>query len=247
MQMIFMKKVVIISFLFAVFFSAKSQTAIYGTLDDAYRDFMIKSHTQFDKLILNDFMGVGGEKRFMSNYWLEGEATNNFEVSISRPYKFNYDFLGHELHAKWKDTSIVVNTNYVRRFLLIDNFGEHVFVKAASIDPQGKYFFESLAYDATSKDSGKVQLLKLRTIKKIKANKNDYVANFNGDFSDELDETIEYYLVTPQKSYSKVKLNKRSILDALGTEYKAKADAFFKSGTINNESSAAALIRIINQ
>lgn len=242
-----MKKILILSLLIAGFVTSRSQTAIYGTLDDAYRDFMIKSHTQFDKLILNDFMGVGGDKRFMNNYWLEGVATNNFEVSISKPYKFNYDFLGHELHAKWKDTSIVVNTNYVRRFALIDNAGEHVFVKAEVIDPQGKYFFESLAFDTDSKDSGKVQLLKLRTIKKIKANKNDYVANFNGDFSDELDETIEYFILKPNKSYSKVKLTKRSIQDALGSEFKSKSDAFFKNSSVSDEATAASLIRTINQ
>lgn len=242
-----MKKILILSLLIAGFVTSRSQTAIYGTLDDAYRDFMIKSHTQFDKLILNDFMGVGGDKRFMNNYWLEGVATNNFEVSISKPYKFNYDFLGHELHAKWKDTSIVVNTNYVRRFALIDNAGEHIFVKAEAIDPKSKYFFESLAFDADSKDSGKVQLLKLRTIKKIKANKNDYVANFNGDFSDELDETIEYFILKPNKSYSKVKLTKRSIQDALGSEFKSKSDAFFKNSSVSDEATAASLIRTINQ
>ena len=242
-----MKKILFFLLLASGIISAKSQTAIYGTLDDAYRDFMIKSHTQFDKLILNDFMGVGGDKRFMNNYWLEGVATNNFEVSISKPYKFNYDFLGHELHAKWKDTTIVVNTNYVRRFALIDNAGEHVFVKSAQLDPQGKYFFESLAFDADSKDSGKVQLLKLRTIKRIKANKNDYVANFNGDFSDELDETIEYYIVKPTNETTKVKLSRRSIQEALGTAYKAKADAFFKNGSVSDEISAASLIRAINQ
>lgn len=241
-----MKKILFGAILLILAGQSQAQSAIYGTLDDVYRDFMVSSHTQFTKQIQNDFLGVGGDKRFMDNYWLKGGATNNFDVVISGRYLFNYDFLGQELHAKWKDTTIVVNTNYVKRFFLVQNEVPHYFVKSPVLDPQGKYFYESLAFDESAKDSAKVQLLKLRTIKKLKANKNDYVANFSGDFSDNLDNNIEYFIVNPDNTYTKIKLNKKALIAAL-PKYKDRAEAYFKQVSSFNEETAAGLIRAINQ
>ncbi len=243
-----MKKAFLSLFLLSVFFSSKSQLLIHGDLEDVYRNFMVQAHTQFSKSILNDFLGAGGTDRFESAQWLRGGATNNFEVTISQNYLFNYDYLAHELHAKWRDTSIVVNTNYVKRFFLEENLITHTFVKSPVVDPSGKYFFESLAYDEPSKDSGVVQLLRLRTIKVVKNNRNDYLANFSGDYTDKMDNKIEYFIVLPNSSFTKVKINKSSISEALGAANKAKVDAFFKqaSGKFTEEQ-AAALIRYINQ
>ncbi len=220
---------------------------MYGGLEDGYRSFMLNSHSQFNKGVLNDFLGVGGGNRFMNNQWLIGGATNNFEVTISGDYYFNYDFMGHELHAKWKDTTIIVNTNYIKRFFLLNENVTHNFVKSPQIDPPGKYFFESLGFNEETNDSGKVvQLLKLRVVKQIKANKNDYLANFSGDYSDKLDNDIDFYIVLPDGNYSKVKLTKKSLSSAL-SKYKEKVNEFFKNNSNLNEQTAGDLIRSINQ
>ncbi len=243
-----MKKAILSLMLGSIFFTAQSQLLIHGDLEDVYRNFMVQAHTQFSKSIQNDFLGVGGADRFESSQWLPGGATNNFEVTISKNYLFNYDFLAHELHAKWKDTSIVVNTSYVKRFYLEENLVTHTFVKSPAIDPAGKYFFESLAYDENSKDSGVIQLLKLRTIKVVKNNRNDYLSNFSGDYTDKMDNKYEYFVVMPNNTFTKVKLNKSAVSDALGAAHKAKVDAFFKQmdGKFNDEQ-AAELIRYINR
>lgn len=241
-----MKKILLGVFIFITSQNSFAQGRIYASLDDIYRDFMVQAHSQFSKETLNGFMGFGGDKRFMSNSWLQGGATNNFEVTISGNYQFNYDFLGQELHAKWKDTTIIVNTSYVKRFFLVKDNQTHNFVKSPAIDPPGKYFFESLAFDQDTNDSAKIQLLKLRTIKKLKANKDSYLANFSGDYNDELDNNIDYYINFPDNNYVKIKLNKKSISAAL-EKYKEKVDAYFKQNSQVNEETAAGLIRYINQ
>lgn len=243
-----MKKICLSIFLSASALTGMSQAALYGSLDDVYTNFMVQAHTQFSKSILNDFMGVGGTDRFMSNQWVQGGATNYYNVTISQNYLFNYDFLAQELHAKWRDTSIVVNTNYVKHFFLIENGKTHNFVKSPVLDPQGKFFYESIAYDEQSGDSAKVQLLRIRTIKQLRANKNDYLANFNGDYTDKYDNKTEYYIVFPDKTSTKVKFNKSSISEALSAKYKEKVNSYFKQPTGPfNEDVAASLIRFINQ
>ena len=241
-----MKKIIGSLLFLGILSATRAQLNMYGGLEDTYRNFMLQSHSQFNQGVLNDFLGVGGDQRFMSNNWLVGGATNNFGVTISGNYFFNYDFLTQELHAKWKDTTIVVNTNYVKRFFLLNNNVTHNFVKCPLIDQPDKYFFESLAFDEQTNDSGKVQLLKLRSIKVIKAKKDDYLANFSGDYSDKLDNKIDYYLVFPDKTFKKVKLNKKSFLDAL-EKYKAKAGDHLKPASGFNEQIAAGLIRSLNQ
>jgi len=243
-----MKKICLSLALTVSVLTGMSQAALYGTLDDVYTNFMVQSHSQFTKAILNDFMGVGGADRFMSNQWVSGGATNYNNVTISQNYLFNYDFLGQELHAKWRDTTIVVNTNYVKHFFLMENIKTHHYVKSPALDPQGKFFYESIAYDDATMDSGKVQLLRLRTVKQLRANKNDYLANFNGDYTDKYDNKIEYFIVFPDNTSTKVKFSKSSISDALSAKYKDKVTSFFKQPTGSfNEDVAAALIRYINQ
>jgi hypothetical protein len=225
---------------------AKSQVSMYANLEYDYRNFMLQSHSQFNKGVLNDFLGLGGDSRFMNNNWLVGGVTNNFDVSISGNYYFNYDFLGQELHAKWKDTTIIVNTNYVKRFFLLNANVTHNFVKCPLLDSQGKYFYESLAFDEQTNDGAKVQLLKLRIIKVVKAKKDDYLANFSGDYSDKLDNKIEYYLVFPDNTSAIVKLTKKSFVAAL-EKYKQKTNNYFKQTKNFDEEIAAGLVRYINE
>lgn len=241
-----MKKTLFVLGLICMISIAKAQLTGAG-IGQQYGNFMLNVHTQFNRAQLADFIPVGGDKRFFDNKWLNGGVTNNFEYTLSDGFKFNYDFQKHELSAKWNDTSIVVDNRTMKRFYLDDNVNRHYFVKNIAIDGKGKYFFESLAYDEVNKDSSGFQLLKHRTVKQIRANKNDYLANFSGDYSDTYDNTIEYYLVSPDKSYSKIKLNKRSFQSAY-EKAKGKGGVNFNQVPDNlTEAEAAALVLRFNQ
>lgn len=224
-----------------------AQIDIHASLEDLYRDFMVKSHTQFNKTILNGFQGLGGEQRFQSRDWMNGSATNNNDVVISDSYQFNYDFIEQELYAKWKDTSIIVNSNYLKAFSLQDKDGVHHFVKATYINNIG-IFYESLGYDETNKSKSAIQLLKFRSVKVIKNNKNDYLANFNGDYTDKMNSKYEYYLVMPDKRITKIKMNRSAVIEALGSAYKSRIESFFQQDQGKfNEQQAGALIRYLNK
>lgn len=212
------------------------------SLMDKFNNFMLQTHGQFSKGQLKEFSGMGGTERYFANNWVQGGATNPYDVTISAKYEFNFDFLNHELYAQLKDTAIVVNSNFLKSFFLEKDGMPHYFVKAQSID--AKYFFESLAYDPSQKDA--VQLLKLRTIKVIKTNRNDYAANFNGNYDDKLNNKVEYFILRPDNTYEKVKLNRKSLSEAL-VAYKDKVDKFFEKADGMNEQTAAALIAYINQ
>jgi hypothetical protein len=91
-----------------------------------------------------------------------------------------------------------------------------------------------------------VQVLKLRTAKVMRAKKDSYLANFSGDYSDEIDNNIEYFIVFPDKSTAKVKLNRKSIVGSMG-KYADKADAYLKAAGKVNEETLAGMVKSINQ
>ena len=49
--------------------------------------------------------------------------------------------------------------------------------------------------------------MKLRVVKRIRANKNDYLANFSGDYNDTFNSEYTYFLVMPDHTYARIKLN----------------------------------------
>jgi len=213
-------------------------------LQNNFNNFMLQTHSQFAKGQLNEFTGLGGTQRYFSNVWLAGTATNPHDATLGSPYVFNFDFKEHELYAQWKDTAIIVNSNHLKSFMLLENGQPHYFLRVPSIHL--KFFFESLGYDPELKKD-RVQLLKLRKVMVRKANKNDYAANFNGDFADKLDNEIEYFLIMPDNTHVKVKLTKKSISAAMPA-YADKINEYF---AVHNEKlddrSAGDLIRYINQ
>jgi|GEM_PF-1090273 len=213
-------------------------------LQNNFNNFMLQTHSQFAKGQLNEFTGLGGTQRYFSNVWISGTATNPQDVTLGTPFVFNFDFKEHELYAQLRDTAIVVNSNYLKSFMLLENGQPHYFIRYPSIHI--KYFFESIGYDPELK-TNPVQLLKLRQVKVRKTNKNDYAANFNGDFADKLDNEVEYYIVLPDNTHTKVKLNKKAISAALPA-YADKINEYFaiNSGKFDDVS-AGNLIKYINQ
>jgi hypothetical protein len=212
-------------------------------LMDQFNNFMMQSHSQFAKGQLKEFIGLGGEQRYFSNTWVIGGAVNPSNVTISDNYVFNFDFKEGELYAQWKDTAIVVNSNYLKSFFLMKDGTMHYFVRASYI--QTNHFFESLGYEP-DKANPTVQLLKLRTIKEVKVNRNDYYVNSTGDYSNKLDNDVVYYLVLADQSFRKIKLSRKSLEEALAA-YKGKVNEYLAQVSRINEETVAGLIRYINE
>lgn len=214
-------------------------------LQYSFREFMVNSQSAIrTKELLDEFKSKGGSDRFMYEDWKPGGATNNYGNTLDKGFSFNYDFLGNELYAKWNDTSIIVNTNYVKSFYLIDLARTHYFIKCPAIDPSGQLFYEWLSYrDGVSADSS-LRLLKVRTIKVIKADKRDYMANSTGNFTDKMSNHVSYAVVFPDGSSKPVKLNKKSLQEVLATD---KAKALIAGMSKVNEDSAGQLVASLNE
>lgn len=235
-----MKKLFFSLVLFAGLDSASAQLT-GGSLAEQFNNFVINANTQFNKAPLVDFVNVGGDKRFLSNKWSPGGVANNYGYILSNGFTFNYDFMKQELYARWKDTSIAVDPRLVSYFYIDTEKGRQFFVKNLKLDGKGNNFYEAFATDNPIKDSSNVQLLKFRNVKRIRANRNDYAANFSGDYSDTYDNNEEYYLVFPDQTVTKVKLTRKSIQSALD-KAKLKADVSGLPETLN-EADAAAFIQ----
>jgi len=235
-------KVIVLALLILWAAIGHAQVNMYGDAGIAYRNLLLDSKSFFAKGIKN-FTEAGGNNRFFSENWENGGATNPNGVTIKAPYRFNFDFLEHELYATSNDTSIIINNNYLRSFFLQEQGATHYFVRAPGID--ATHFFESIGYDSTWKKIP-VQLLKLRTLKVVKANKNSYAANFSGEYNDTYSSIVTYYILLPDNTFSQVKLNKKSLSAALAG-YKDKVDAFFSNGNAVNEAGMVMLLHNLNQ
>jgi hypothetical protein len=215
------------------------------SLQNNFNSFIAQTNSQFTKGQLAEFTGLGGTQRYFSNVWVSGAAMNPQGVTIGKPYVFNFDFKEHELYAQWKDTAIVVNSNYLKAFMLMDNGQPHYFVREPAIHLT--YFLESIGFDPELKTEPKVQLLKLRKVVLKKTNKNDYAATFSGDYSDKIVSEIEYYISQPDHKFSKIKLSKKAITAAL-PEYAQKFNEYFASNPDKlDDGNAVNLIKYLNQ
>lgn len=192
-----------------------------AALQQQYTNFIINAHTQFGKSDKADFVD-GSDNRFFGKDWVKGGVVNNYGSELSKGFEFNYDFMRHELYAKWSDTVIVVDPRTVKYFYLNTPTGTKYFVKNFELDGKGEKFYESLAFEDMATDSAGVKLLKFRSVKRIRANKNDYAANFSGDYSDTFSNSFDYYVVTPDGKYKRVKLSKKDIVNALSAYPKLK-------------------------
>lgn len=226
-----MKKLLFIFMGLAALQSATAQLT-GGSLAEQFNNFVVNANTQFNKAPLVDFVNVGGDKRFLSNKWSPGGVANNYGYILSNGFTFNYDFMKQELYARWKDTSIAVDPRAVSYFYMDTENGRKYFVKNLKLDGKGNNFYEAFATENPMKDSNQVQLLKYRTVKRIRVNRNDYAANFSGDYSDTYDNTEEYYLVFPDQTVTKVKLSRKSFQSAFD-KAKVQADLSGLSDSFN--------------
>ena len=236
-----MKQAIALLILLISIGNGSAQININGDVDKGYRDFVQQTRSVLKSKELSDFASLGGEKRFFSNDWIIGRVTTVNSVTINKNYKFNYDFLDKELYALYNDTVIAIDHNYIASFYLTKNGATHFFVKISSVDNAN--FVESISYDSTKNNT--VQLLKSRTATLVKGDKNSYLANFNGDYADNIKVKSDYYLYFPDGNFTRVKMDKKSLSAAL-KDYSSKTDAFFSSVKQINEENIHGLLELIN-
>lgn len=234
-----MKSCIMLIFLSAAAYGTYAQVNIGGDIEKGYRDFLQQTRTAGHSRELSDFVTLGGEKRFFSNNWEKGRVTNMYGASVSS--KFNYDFLDKELYAFHRDSVIALNINYVTSFYVEKNGAVHYFIKIPSINNTN--FLESIGYDSTKRKS--VHFLKDRSVVLIKGDKNSYLSNFNGDYADNLKDKSEYYLYFPDGSFTKVKMDKKSLSAAL-EKYADKTAPFFSSVKKITEENIKELLALVN-
>lgn len=247
-----MKKICFILAVFAVSTIGRAQTivsepsnaTIYG-----FREFMVKSTSSaVTRNLLEEFKANGGDKRFFTDGWVPGSATNNYDVTLSEGYTFNYDFLENNLYARWKDSSIVVNNNYLKSFSLVDSRGYyHYFIKFPTDDLSRPPFYEviSYEYDSAVKPDFGYKFVKSRTIKVVKANKNDYVANQTGNYSDKIKSIYEYFIGFPDGKLIPAKFNKKFLSDTFAGN--DKAQELINKMTKVNEETIISMVRSLNK
>lgn len=221
-----------------------SSSTIYG-----FREFMVKTTSSaVTRNLLEEFKANGGDKRFFTDGWVPGSATNNYDVTLSEGYTFNYDFLENNLYARWKDSSIVVNNNYLKYFSLVDTRGfYHYFIKFPTDDLSRPPFYEVLSYeyDSLQKPDAGYKFVKSRTIKVVKANKNDYLANQTGNYSDKIKSIYEYFIGFPDGKLVPAKFNKKFLADTFAGN--DKAQELISKMTKVNEDTIVSLVRSLNK
>jgi len=170
----------------------------------AFRNFIIAANSPTNpKMGREAFLLLGGEERFELPFWGSGRALSRGDEVIGEGYEFNFDYEKNDLYVRHlaDNQEVVVDKNSVRRFTLYKGTDSLLFVKSIAIDPQNKTFFQLLAGDT----QGKVALLRLRSAKLIPVNKNDYMRNFNGDYTPHYQNSITYYIVDAEKGVKLLK------------------------------------------
>lgn len=179
----------------------------------AFRNFIIAANSPTNpKMGREAFSLLGGEERFELPFWGSGKALSRGDEVISEGYEFNFDYEKNDLYIRHlaDNQEVVVDKNSVRRFTIYKDADSLRFVKSIAIDPQNKTFYQLLAGDTQAK----VALLKLRTAKLIPVNKNDYMRNFNGDYTPHYQNAISYYIVDGEKGVKMLKNpSKKDILE----------------------------------
>ncbi|RYY06825.1 MAG: hypothetical protein EOP43_05140 [Sphingobacteriaceae bacterium] len=238
-----MKKVFITIFLAFVASLTFAQLTSSGSIGESYRNFMVQSTSFLNPHDFVSFEPIGGTDRFFSEKWENGGARNlNDAVIANKDYQFNYDFLKHELYAKWKDTIITVDNNYLKSFYIYNGNSRHNFCKILQIDPEN--FVELLSADTLQ---NKIMLLKKRTTSIRKGDKASPGSNYLGNFSDAYNSKTEYFLLFPDKASVKINISKKNILEKLQPSYKRKAETILSSERSLNDTKAINLINALNQ
>lgn len=189
------------------------------------------------RTIDNRYEGLRGTPYFLDT-WSKGQV----ELVDGRRYvdvPIKFDAFRQALillRPKMGNDSIIVDRNTVNQFRLVDAVGqEYVFKRyptVKSADVEGSYFL--VLYE------GKSTLLK-RIAKTFQGA--DYKQPYSTDIRyDSFQNKFDYYLLKPDQTLTKVKLSKKSLLDALADKrdgLKTYADKL----SLKTETDAAMLVQ----
>lgn len=236
-----MRQLFLFAFFAIIFFQASSQVNMSGDIEVGFRDMVQQTRTVLKAKQLTDFTDLGGEKRFVSSEWLKGTVRSIYGPISNKNYRYNYDFLDKQLYALFNDTVIAVEVNYIVSFYLEKDGQSRYYTRLPELDKDN--FVESLYYDSTKK--APVQLLRHRSVTLVKGDKNSYLANQTGEYSDNIKTKTEYYLYFPDGKFTKVKLDKKSFNAVLQGRNK-QTDEFLQNTKVINEGNIALLLEVLN-
>ncbi len=188
------------------------------------------------------FESVGGTNRFLSIDWETGGAvTYQNKIVNSTRYKYNYDYISHQLFAKSGDTVIAVNGSHLKSFYITVNGRTHAFYKFPAIGSDN--FEELLSADTVA---GKLRLIKQRNVTLIKYTQANASAALTGDRSDIYQGVVNYFILFPDNVAVKVKLSSKSVMESLEPQYRAKAIPLINNTKKIDEDSLARIINSMN-
>lgn len=227
--------------IFSTIFLCGLFSLIVSAQANAYRDFIIAASSKTNPVILvENFKEVGGSSRFFSDDWCDGYVTPNYGASTSHGTKFNYDYDEKTLYLKSSSKEIIaINMQSVKNFGIVSEKGEmHHFAKIKGIDIDTLNFYEIIG----GSDSSSIAIFKTKIIELRKADKNDYLNNFNGDYSSTYLSKTEYILYDSAKGTKKTKsINKKELL-AFYPDHKNKILLDFKKKNKLSDQEAKLLI-----
>ena len=236
-----MKSSFLIGLFVAAAFSAFSQVNIGGDIEKGYRDLVQQTRTVLKAKELSDFGSLGGDKRFVSREWLKGSVQSIYGPVSNKNYRFNYDFLDKQLYALAHDSVIAVDVNFIVSFYLETEGQSRFFERIPSLDKDN--FVESLYFDSSK--AAPVQIIKYWTVTLVRADKNSYLSNFNGEYGDNIKSRVDYYIYYPDEKLVKVKLDKKSLESVLKGRNPQTDDFLAKNKTIN-EANISLLMAALN-
>lgn len=177
----------------------------------------------------NRYEGVKGSP-FWVDQWLPGEVELNNGNKITN-VQIKFDALGHMLYLKTpRNDSVKLGEAFVKRFTAKQDDAPQTFQRLSNAGDALKTKLVRVVYE------GKYSLAEL-------IQKNMQKADFKGAYSsnvryDEIYAENAYYLIRPDGTSEKVKLNKKSIIGALGDAAGPKVDEYAKTNKLDfkNES-----------
>lgn len=213
-----------------------------ASMTAGYRDFMVQSTSALKIKEMLTFDQVGGTERFLANEWVPGAGINYYNTVTTTGYTFNYDFWKKELYVKWGDTAIIADNNYLKSFYVTVDNEKHTFCRYQALGTAE--LVELLSADTAQ---AKLKLVKMRTTTIQRNDKSNSGSNLMGDFKDHFTSEYAYYLVFPDDTAVKIKMNSKAFLEGLKPGYTAKAQELLKSVKKVNETSLKQVVNNINR
>ena len=185
----------------------------------AFNDFIIAASSKTNPVTLVDnFKEFGGDDRFFSAEWVDGYVYPKNGDIISNGFKFNYDFDEKTLYLKSSNKEVIaINMISVKKFGLINKSRDTVhFRKVYPVDNSYQNFYEVIG----GNEESEIGVFKMRNIEFRKADKNEYLRNFTGDYNGKYISTSKYFIYSKSKGVKQTSSLSRKDLSAIFLEYK---------------------------